>query len=52
MSLHSLPAIRRLSEHATDANQVAQMLDSASHIRQDAIGPEARLDAAYRAILQ
>ena len=56
MSLQNLLKIGQLDEHETDAKQVRRMLESAERsiadARQEAISPETRLDAAYRAITQ
>lgn len=56
MSLQNLSKIGQLEEHETNTEQVRRMLESAERsiadARQQSIGPETRLDAAYRAITQ
>ena len=56
MTLENLFRTGQLAEHETDARQVRRMLAAARRCVQDsrseAISPETRMDAAYRAIMQ
>jgi hypothetical protein len=56
MTLENLLKIGRLKSHATDAVEIQRLLDAArrnladAHV--EAISPETRFDAAYKAIMQ
>lgn len=56
MTLENLLKIGQLKSHATDATEIQRLLDAArrnladAHV--EAISPETRFDAAYKAIMQ